>query len=152
MEVDAQDAEDFRGLEEQFDTVIMLNVLEHLNDAPQALANLWSALQPGGKAIVLVPQHPSLYGTLDEALEHHLRYTTSGFEQVLKDAGFHIEQMFDFNRFSAPGWWLNGKVLRRRKFSRVQLKLIDLMMPVIKRVDRLLPWSGVSLVAIAVKD
>lgn len=152
MEVDAQDPEDFRGLEEQFDTVIMLNVLEHLNDAPQALANLWSALQPGGKAIVLVPQHPGLYGTLDEALEHHLRYTTSGFEQVLKDAGFHIEQMFDFNRFSAPGWWLNGKVLRRRKFSRVQLKLIDLMMPVIKRVDRLLPWSGVSLVAIAVKD
>lgn len=151
MEVDAQDPEDFRGLEEQFDTVIMLNVLEHLNDAPQALANLWSALQPGGKAIVLVPQHPGLYGTLDEALEHHLRYTTSGFEQVLKDAGFHIEQMFDFNRFSAPGWWLNGKVLRRRKFSRVQLKMIDLMMPVIKRVDRLLPWGGVSLVAIAVK-
>lgn len=152
MEVDAQDPEDFHGLEEQFDTVIMLNVLEHLNDAQQALANLWSALQPGGRAIVLVPQHPGLYGTLDEALEHHLRYTTPGFEQVLKDAGFRIEQMFDFNRFSAPGWWLNGKVLRRRKFSRVQLKMIDLMMPVIKRMDRLLPWSGVSIVAIAVKD
>lgn len=152
MEVDAQDPEAFRGLEEQFDTVIMLNVLEHLGDARQALANLWSALQPGGRAIVLVPQHPSLYGTLDEALEHHLRYTPSAFEAALKDAGFRIEQMFDFNRFSAPGWWLNGKVLRRRKFSRVQLKMIDILMPIIKRVDRLLPWSGVSLVAIAVKD
>lgn len=151
MEVDAQDPEDFRGLEEQFDTVIMLNVLEHLKDPQQALANLWSALQPGGKAIVLVPQHPGLYGTLDEALEHHLRYTTSEFEQVLEHAGFRIEQMFDFNRFSAPGWWLNGKVLRRRTFSRVQLKLIDIMMPIIKRADRLFPWSGVSLVAIAVK-
>ncbi len=152
MEVDAQDPEAFRGLEEQFDTVIMLNVLEHLSDAKQALANLWSALQPGGRAIVLVPQHPGLYGTLDEALEHHLRYTTPGFEQVLKDAGFRIEQMFDFNRFSAPGWWVNGKVLRRRKFSRLQLKMIDLMMPAVKRLDRLLPWSGVSLVAIAVKE
>lgn len=152
MEVDAQDPEAFRGLEEQFDTVIMLNVLEHLNDAGQALANLRSALQPDGRAIVLVPQHPGLYGTLDEALENHLRYTTPGFEQVLKDAGFRIEQMFDFNRFSAPVWWVNGKVLRRRKFSRVQLKMIDLMMPVIKRMDRLLPWSGVSLVAIAVKE
>lgn len=152
MEVDAQDPEAFRGLEEQFDTVIMLNVLEHLKDPRQALANLWSALQPGGRAIVLVPQHPGLYGTLDEALEHHLRYTTSGFEQVLKEAGFRIDQMFDFNRFSAPGWWVNGKIMRRRKFSRVQLKLIDIAMPIIKRLDRLLPWSGVSLVAIAVKE
>ena len=152
MEIDAQNPEQFRGLEEQFDTVVILNVLEHLSDEQQTLANLWSALQPGGRAIVLVPQHPGLYGTLDEALDHRLRYTPSQFEKVLKDAGFRIEKMFDFNRFSAPGWWLNGKVLRRRKFSRVQLKLIDILMPIIKRVDRFLPWSGVSVVAIAVKD
>lgn len=151
MEVDAEDPEYFLGLEEQFDTVIMLNVLEQVSDAGQALANLWSALQPGGRAIVLVSQNPGLYGTLDEALDHRLRYTRSEFERVLTEAGFRIEKMFDFNRFSAPAWWINGKILRRRKFSRVQLKMIDLMMPVIKRVDRLLPWSGVSLVAIAVK-
>ena len=152
MEIDAQDAGAFLGLEGQFDTVIMLNVLEHLMDAQQALANLWSALQPGGRAIVLVPQHPGLYGTLDEALEHRLRYTELDFERTLTRAGFRIEKLFDFNRFSAPGWWFNGKVLRRRKFSRVQLKTIDILMPIIKRIDHLFPWSGVSLVAIAVKD
>jgi glycosyltransferase involved in cell wall biosynthesis len=152
MEIDAQDPDAFLGMEEQFDTVIMLNVLERLTNAQQALANLWSALQPGGRAIVLVPQHPGLYGTLDEALEHRLRYTTEGFEQALNAAGFRIEKLFDFNRFSAPVWWLSGKVLRRRKFSRVQLKMIDIMIPIIKRVDRLLPWSGVSLIAIAVKE
>jgi glycosyltransferase involved in cell wall biosynthesis len=152
MEIDAQDPDAFLGLEGQFDTVIMLNVLERLTNAQQALANLWSALQPGGRAIVLVPQHPGLYGTLDEALEHRLRYTTSDFERALNAAGFRIEKLFDFNRFSAPVWWLNGRVLRRRKFSRVQLKTIDIMIPIIKRVDRLLPWSGVSLIAIAVKD
>jgi glycosyltransferase involved in cell wall biosynthesis len=152
MAIDAQDAESFRGLEEQFDTVIMLNVLEYVTNAQQALANLWSALQPGGRAIVLVPQHPGLYGTMDEALEYRLRYTAPGLERALTAAGFRIEKMFDFNRFSAPGWWINGKVLRRKKFSRVQLKMIDVMMPIIKRVDRLLPWGGVSLVAIAVKE
>src|SRR5205823_5404902 len=92
MEIDAQDSRAFRGLEEQFDTVIMLNVLEHLSDAHQALSNLWSALEPGGRAIVLVPQHPALYGTLDEALEHHLRYTQLDFERALNGAGFRIEK------------------------------------------------------------
>jgi SAM-dependent methyltransferase len=140
------------GLNNQFDTVIMLNVLEHLSDPVQALKNLWSSLQPGGRAIVLVPQHPGLYGTLDEALEHRLRYTEEGFEQALKQAGFRIEKMFDFNRFSAPAWWLNGRVFRRRTFSRLQLKTIDVLLPLLKRVDRILPWTGVSLIAIAVKD
>src|ERR1041384_3041112 len=151
-EIDAQDDNAFLGLEGQFDTVIMLSVLEHLNDPGQALRNLWSALQPGGRAIVLVPQHPGLYGTLDEALEHRLRYTQPDFERALTGAGFRIEKMLDFNRFSAPAWWINGKVLHRKTFSRLQLKIIDVMMPLMKRIDRLLPWTGVSLIAIAVKD
>ncbi|MBI3649487.1 MAG: glycosyltransferase [Acidobacteria bacterium] len=152
MEVDAQNPEHFRDLEEQFDTVLMLNVLEHLSDEQTALRNLWSTLQPGGCAIILVPQHPALYGTLDKALEHHKRYTAADFEQAIRSAGFRIEKLFDFNRFSVPGWWLNGKVLRRKQFSRIQLKILDTLMPIFKRINNLLPWSGVSLVVVAVKD
>ena len=152
MEIDAANPEHFHDLENQFDTVVMLNVLEHLADEQQALRNLWSALQPGGRAIVLVPQHPGLYGTLDKALEHRKRYTPADFEAALTQAGFRVEKMFDFNRFSAPGWWLNGKVLRRKKFSRIQLKLMDTLIPVLKRVEGLWPWSGVSVIGIGVKD
>jgi glycosyltransferase involved in cell wall biosynthesis len=152
MKVDASNPLDFRDLENQFDTVVMLNVLEHLSDEQKALRNLWSALQPGGKAIVLVPQHPGLYGTLDRALEHKQRYTPKNFEQALTQAGFRVERMFDFNRFSVPGWWLNGKLLRRTKFSRFQLKVMDTMMPFLKRIEGLWPWKGVSVIAIAVKD
>lgn len=152
MEIDAANPDHFRDLEDQFDTVVMLNVLEHLEDEQQALRNLWSALQPGGRAIVLVPQHPGLYGTLDQALEHKKRYTPAGFEQSLTQAGFRVERIFDFNRFSVPGWWLNGKVLRRKKFSRIQLKIMDTLMPVLKRIEGLWPWNGVSAIGIAVKD
>jgi hypothetical protein len=60
--------------------------------------------------------------------------------------------VFDFNRFSAPGWWLNGKVLRRKRFSRVQLKLIDTVMPVLKRIDRIFPWGGLSIIGVGVKE
>ena len=152
MEIDAGNSRHFCGLEQQFDTVLMLNVLEHVPDELKALHHLWSALEPGGRAIILVPQHPALYGTLDAALEHRERYTEAGLRRALTAAGFRIETVFDFNRFSVPGWWLNGKILQRKKFSRVQLKIIDTLLPLLKRLDRMLPWSGLSLIGIGVKE
>ena len=152
MELDAGDRRCFRDLANRFDTVLMLNVLEHLPDEGASLGNVWSALSPGGRAIVLVPQHPALYGTLDAALAHRERYTEAGLRRALTGAGFRIETVFDFNRFSVPGWWVNGKVLRRRRFSRVQLALIDVLMPLLRRIDHLWPWGGISLVGVGVKD
>jgi glycosyltransferase involved in cell wall biosynthesis len=151
MRIDASNPVDFDGLEEMFDTVIMVNVLEHVPDAPQALRNLWSAIKPGGRVIIVVPQHPALFGTLDQALEHRERYLTDGLRQSLDEAGFEIEKVFDFNRTAVPGWWVNGKLLRRRKFSRVQLKVFDTLMPLVRRMDGLVPWGGLSLIAVAVK-
>jgi len=114
--------------------------------------NIWSALEPGGRAIILVPNHPALYGRLDEALGHRERYTVERLREALTTAGFRVENIFDFNRFSVPGWWFNGKVLQRRRVSRVQLKLMELAMPLLKRVDRLLPWRGNSIIGLGVKE
>jgi len=150
--VDAGKPEDFTGLNEQFDTALMINVLEHVPDEGLALRNLWSALEPGGRAIILVPQHPALYGTLDEVLLHRERYTPAKLEKALRDAGFRVEKTFDFNRVSVPGWWLNGKLLRRTKFSRIQLKILDMVMPILSRIDRFWPWRGLSVIGIGVKD
>ena len=152
LEIDAGNPKHFRGLEKQFDTALMINVLEHVPDEMTALRNLWSALEPGGRAIILVPQHPALYGTLDAAIDHQKRYTAAGLEQALTRAGFRVEKLFDFNRFSVPGWWLNGKVFRRKKFSRVQLKMVNTLVPVLRRIDRIWPWSGLSLIGIGVKE
>ena len=152
MEIDAGKPSDFDGLEGQFDTVLMLNVLEHLPAEQTALRNLWRALEPGGRAIILVPQHPALYGTLDEVLEHRTRYTTAGLSDALRAAGFRIEQIFDFNRVSVPAWWLNGRWLRRKTFSHVQIKLLDTAVPLLRRIDHLWPWGGLSLIGVAVKD
>ncbi len=152
LKVNAGDPDHFRDLEGQFDTAVMINVLEHVPDAQMALRNLWAALEPGGRAVILVPQHPGLYGSLDEVLEHRERYTVTKLEQELTEAGFRVAEVFDFNRFSVPGWWLSGKLLRRKKFSRVQLKTIETFLPVLRRIDGLWPWSGLSIIGIAVKD
>ncbi len=152
MRIDAGNPDHFRGLEEQFDTAVMINVLEHVPEAQMALRNLWAALEPGGRAIILVPQHPALYGSLDKVLEHRERYTVTKFQEQLTNAGFRVEEVKDFNRFSVPGWWLNGKLLRRKKFSRMQLKAIDTLLPVLRRLDDLWPWGGLSIIGIGVKD
>ena len=142
---------DFAGLEGKFDTALMINVLEHVPDEQVALANIRSSLMPGGRAVILVPQHPALYGTLDRALDHRERYTRESLQRGLERAGFRVERIFDFNRFSVPGWWLNGKVIRRKTFSRVQLKVLQMSMPILRRLDGILPWGGLSLIAVATK-
>jgi glycosyltransferase involved in cell wall biosynthesis len=147
----ADDPADFAGLESEFDTVLMVNVLEHVDQDLQALRNIWSTLSPGGRVVVLVPQHPGLYGSLDSALGHQKRYTIEGLKTALIESGFAIDALINFNRFAVPGWWLNGKVLKRKRFSRVQLKIVDILMPLLKRVDRFLPWGGLSIVAVGVK-
>ena len=50
-----------------------------------------------------------------------------------------------------PGWWFNGRVLRRRHFGKLQLKVFDGLVGLWRHVDHWLPWSGISLIAVARK-
>ncbi len=151
LHVDANVPEDFASLEGQFDTALMVNVLEHVPDPVIALRNLYSALMPGGKAVILVPQHPALYGSLDEVLEHRERYTPEKLRGDLEAAGFQVQSMRDFNRTSVPSWFLNGRILKKTRFSRMQLKALEVMMPAIRHLDGAWPWGGMSLIAVGVK-
>jgi glycosyltransferase involved in cell wall biosynthesis len=147
--VDLTERADFAALPHAYDTVVCLNVLEHVGDEALALANLHSALAPGGCAIVLVPQGPALMGSLDDVLGHERRYTRAALRSALEAQGFSVEALFDFNRVTTPAWWWNGKVLRRKHFSRLQLKLLNVNTWWIRRLDPYLPWKGTSLIAIA---
>jgi glycosyltransferase involved in cell wall biosynthesis len=149
--LDLTQAADFAPLAGAYDTVVCLNVLEHLADEDAALSNIRAALEPGGRALILVPQGPGLHGTLDKALGHERRYTGATLRAALERNGFELQQLFDFNRVTAPGWWWNGKVLRRSHFSRLQLKLLNLNVWWIRRLDPYLPWRGTSLIAVARK-
>jgi 2-polyprenyl-3-methyl-5-hydroxy-6-metoxy-1,4-benzoquinol methylase len=82
--VDAGHPEDFSLLKEAFDTVLMVNVLEHVPDEQIALENVHAALKARGRAVILVPQHPGLYGSLDVALEHRERYSAQKLRAALE--------------------------------------------------------------------
>jgi glycosyltransferase involved in cell wall biosynthesis len=131
-----------------FDTVVCLNVLEHVEDDRAALENIRRVLAADGRAIVLVPQGPGLFGTLDEVLGHRRRYTEATLRRLALDAGFEVEELVPFNRVGTPAWWLNGKVLRRRYFGLVQVSALNLLTPLFRLVDRVLPFPALSLVAV----
>jgi len=151
-QIDARNPEYFQKLEDCFDTVLMINVLEHVPDEQVALKNIWSTLKPGGHAVILAPCHPGLQGSLDMVLGHRQRYTKASLQQALERAGFRVGRLFDLNRCSVPGWWVNGKLLGKKTFSKLQLELLDSAIPILKHIDRLWPWQGLSLIASAVKD
>jgi SAM-dependent methyltransferase len=145
---DLCDAADFSSLRGTFDSVVCLNVVEHVEDDLGALRNIFSALRPGGRAIILVPQDQKAYGTLDEVLGHFRRYSEAQLRGRMEEAGFEVERMLHFNRVTRPGWRFNGQVLKRRSFGRFQLRVFDTMVPLWRRIDRYFPWPAVSVIAV----
>jgi glycosyltransferase involved in cell wall biosynthesis/phospholipid N-methyltransferase len=145
---DLSRGETFPRVEGGFDTVICLNVVEHVADDVGALRNIHSVLGPGGRAVVLVPQGPEVFGTLDEVLGHQRRYTKATLARLAADSGFQIRELLEFNRVGRPAWWLNGTVLKRRYLGRFQVVVLNVLTPLFRRIDRGLPFEALSLIAV----
>jgi glycosyltransferase involved in cell wall biosynthesis len=149
--LDASRAEDYAPFLGQMDTVVCLNVLEHIEDDAAALRNLATTLNQGGRAIILVPEGQGIFCSLDKELGHWRRYSEDQLRARMTEAGFTVETMLRFNRSSRPAWWFTGKVLGRRHISRFQLKNFDRMAPLLRRIDHWLPWAPTSIIAVGRK-
>jgi glycosyltransferase involved in cell wall biosynthesis len=145
---DITDVDSFPRTEGGFDTVVALNVVEHVEDDRRALRNLRSVLAPGGRAIVLVPHRQELFGSLDEVLGHKRRYSEESLRALAREAGFTVRELLRFNRVGTPAWWLNARLLRRRTFGLGQILALNALTPIFRRVDAALPFEPLSLVAI----
>lgn len=84
------------------DRVLLLDVLEHLDDEPGALATARRALAPGGALIVTVPAYAWLWSGHDVALGHRRRYTARRLRRVVAEAGFRVQRVTYFNTLLFP--------------------------------------------------
>ncbi len=121
---------------ERFDTIVLSNVLEHIEDDAGAVRHFEEILGPGGRVLVLVPALPLLFGALDEAVGHHRRYTPATLRKVLEENGFEVEKLEWMNLVGVPGWFVNGRLLRRRAMPPLQLRLYDQLAPALARRRR----------------
>lgn len=151
VEVLQADATKLQG-QEHFDTIIMLDVLEHIEDDVATLKQLSHCLKPGGKFVVKVPALSSLYTPMDEVIGHYRRYQKDTLQATFERAGFTKPHLWYFNVGGIPGWWLNGKVLKRTTPASNQIGLFDKVVPLLKTVESIVkPPVGLSLFAIASK-
>ena len=142
---------DFQTLrEEKFDSIVLSNVMEHIPDDGGAVRRFAQILAPGGKVLILVPALPQLFGALDEAVGHYRRYTPQTLRAVLEGNGFEVEALEWMNLVGIPGWFLNGKLLRRRAMPPLQLRIYDQLAPWIARAEsRVKLPVGMSLFCVA---
>lgn len=133
------------------DSILCSNVLEHVEDDVCALRNMKAMLKDDGRLVLVVPAGEGLYGTLDQALGHCRRYSPKSLQESLARAGLAVETSFSLNKPGVAGWYLNGNVLRRKKLGRFQMKAFNALVPLFRVLDPLLPWTGLSLVAVAKK-
>jgi SAM-dependent methyltransferase len=147
---DATEADAAKPDNEAFDTVVLLDVLEHIEDDVALLARLRSRLSPGGHLILKVPAMPSLYSPMDEAIGHWRRYDKRGLTETVTRAGLEIVRVWSFNAAAVPGWWWNGRVRKLRAPPQEQVALFGRLVPVLRPLDRLARlFCGVSLLAVA---
>ncbi len=147
--LDPEQSEDYSGLENCFDTVLCLNVLEYLEDPVRVAQALRATLKPGGRIIILVPQTPALFGTLDRSLGHRRRFRPHDLRELLETSGFAVETVYSFNRAGAPPWWVYGRLLHSRNIDKPVLKIFDKTVWIWKRLEWMLPWPGLSLIVVA---
>jgi glycosyltransferase involved in cell wall biosynthesis len=134
---------------ERIDTIVCMNVLEHIEDDGSTLRDFADVLQPNGHLVLLVPALKPLYGTLDKHLHHFRRYEHEELSRKVSDAGFEIDTLRYLNRPAVLGWWLSSRVLRRRVMPKSQLTAFKWVMPMLKLEEQNPPSFGLSLLVLA---
>jgi glycosyltransferase involved in cell wall biosynthesis len=134
-----------------FDTFLSLNVLEHIQDDQAAINNIFRALQPNGRLVILVPAHQFLYSQIDKNLDHFRRYSKKDLKEILEKAGFQMERIKYLNFLGAIGWFINGKILRRKLLPSRQVRTFDWLLFLLKIEAWISPPFGLSVMAVAKK-
>jgi SAM-dependent methyltransferase len=131
-----------------FDSILCVNVLEHLRDDVTALEGFRARLATGGRVLLLVPAHRFLYGGYDRAAGHERRYERGELGHKLEAAEFEVETLRHVNPVGGLGWFLRVRVGRRRDWPSSSFKAFDRLVPVLRPLDRVPLPFGLSLWAV----
>jgi protein-L-isoaspartate O-methyltransferase len=132
-----------------YDSIVLLDVLEHIEFDNDFVKSLWRRLKPGGRLILKVPAMPALYSPMDEAIGHWRRYSKKTLLTALQVANLEPLYVGNFNAFAVPGWFLNGRMLKRRHPPAEQIALFNKIVPIIRHLDRAARQiCGISLIGV----
>ncbi len=127
----------------QFDIVCLFDVLEHLRDESQTLTAVGRLLKTGGKLVLTVPAHTSLWSYFDIAACHCRRYESEQLTHVLKENGFEVEYVTEFMTILFPIIWFSrrfaGATFRAGRAKAADMAASELR--VLPGLNQLLKWG-----------
>lgn len=135
----------------RFDAIVAVNVIEHIQDDHRAVCTLASLLKPGGRLLIYVPAVPLAFGSLDRMLGHYRRYTAKSLEGLLRGAGLDPTPVRYFNLFGLLGWFVNGRILRRKSLSQKQIAIFERLVPLLRIEDKVQLPIGLGVISCAAK-
>ena len=159
LQVDLEADDQVAALGDQpFDTVVCLDVLEHMDRDVDVMRRFHGIVKPGGHLAVKVPACPRLYGSIDVASDHRRRYSRRQLETRAREAGWTPIRTRYMNIWGVVPYWIKSRLLKRsatfsQTFTRRQLAVMAAVVPVLQRLDRLIgPPIGQSAILVARKD
>ena len=142
----------YQDLENAYDSIFMLNVIEHLANDQAAIDNCRFMLKQEGNLVVLAPSYAFLYCRLDKELGHYRRYTTSALARLFDKSQFTILTKKYFNLAGTAGWFLFGKILQRKTLESGEMGLFNKLVPLFRIIDKIsFQKAGLSSIIIAKK-
>lgn len=122
------------------DTVIYINVLEHIEDDTGELQAIHQTLADGGRCLIFVPALQSLYGNFDREVGHFRRYSRRELEAKCRSAGFTVERSKYFDFAGIFPWFVKYRVLRSNSLSAGAVDAYDrIVVPLARKIEPLLP-------------
>jgi len=110
--------------ERTFDSILYIDVLEHIKDDAEEMARAAKLLRSGGHLVVLAPAHQFLYSSFDAAIGHHRRYNKASLQRC-SPPGCRTEAMFYLDSLGVFASLANRMVLRQNKPSLRQIEIWD---------------------------
>ena len=135
-----------------FDTIVCVNVLEHINNDFDTLVQFKKILTVNGNLVLLVPATPWAYGPIDAAVGHFRRYSMKSLNTTLKKAGFDLVFSQYSNLVGLIGWTFNSRIRKAAKQNDFQIRVFDYLVPILSCIERIIkPPLGLSIIAIGRK-
>jgi SAM-dependent methyltransferase len=136
-----------------FDSIVLVNVLEHIKDDFAAAQGFHRSLAAGGTLMIFVPALPFLYSKLDHLYGHYRRYTRTSLRDCIAEAGFEIEKLHFVDVAGVFPWWLLNTVMGKTSLHQPSLRVYDkFVVPVTRACESIIHLPlGKNLILIARK-
>lgn len=138
MKIKEAGALDIHLFKKTFDTITMIDVLEHIEHDEEVLAYLKDYISPSGQLFIVVPAYQFLYGPRDKEIGHFRRYTSQELAEKLEQNGYEIEELGYWNMIGVFVYFVISKILKKKTAMNFRTKKKN--SPVNSLVNSALDW------------